>query len=111
MVLLDSLASTNPWNPWLGMWVACTRETERGGIHNPAERLTREQAIRFYTINNAKLNFEENVKGSLQTGKFADLIMVDRDVWRCPDNELKSVEVLMTMVDGKIVYQRGTKIN
>jgi len=105
MVLLDSLASTNPWNPWLGMWIACTRQTERGGVHNPAERLTREQAIQFYTINNAKLNFEENVKGSLQPGKYADLIMVDRDVSRCPVDDVRGVKVLMTMVDGKVVYE------
>ena len=105
MVLLDSLASTNPWNPWLGMWIACTRQTERGGVHNPAERLTREQAIQFYTINNAKLNFEENVKGSLQPGKFADLIMVDKDISKCPVDQIREVKVLMTMVDGKVVYQ------
>jgi predicted amidohydrolase YtcJ len=105
MVLLDSLASTNPWNPWLGMWVACTRHTERGAVHNPAERLTREQAIRFYTINNAKLNFEENLKGSLQPGKFADLIIVDRDVSRCPVDEIRSTKVLLTMVGGKIVHE------
>src|SRR5439155_18647848 len=68
MVILDSVASTNPWNPWLGMWIALTRQTERGGVHNPGERLTREQAIRFYTINNARLNFDDREKGSLEPG-------------------------------------------
>ena len=104
MVLLDSIGSTNPWNPWLGIWIACTRQTERGGVHNPNERLSREQALRFYTTNNARLNFEENVKGSLQPGKFADLIMIDRDISRCAVDEIRETKVLMTMVNGKVVW-------
>ena len=105
MVILDSLAGTNPWNPWLGMWVALTRHTERGAVHNPRERLTREQALRFYTINNARLNFEEREKGSLESGKYADLIIVDRDVSICPVDDLRKTKVLLTMVGGKIVWQ------
>jgi predicted amidohydrolase YtcJ len=105
MVILDSMTSINPWNPWLGMWVAQTRQTERGGVHNSRERLTREQALRFYTINNAQLNFEEREKGSLESGKYADLIMVDRDVSTCPLDQLRSTKVLLTMVNGKIVWQ------
>ncbi len=104
MVILDSLTSTNPWNPWLGMWVALTRQTERGGVHEPRQRLTREQAIRFYTINNARLNFEEKQKGSLERGKYADLIMIDRDVSRCPVGEVRDTKVLLTMVGGEVVW-------
>jgi predicted amidohydrolase YtcJ len=103
MVVLDSLKSTNPWNPWLGMWIALTRQMEHGGVHNPKERLTREQAIRFYTINCARLNFEENEKGSLEPGKLADLIIVDRDISRCAADELRDTEVLTTMVGGRVV--------
>ena len=105
MVILDSLTSTNPWNPWLGMWVALTRHTEHGGVHNPRERLTRQQALRFYTINNARLNFEEHEKGSLEAGKYADLIMLDCDVSTCPVEEVRTTKVLLTMVGGKIVWQ------
>jgi hypothetical protein len=105
MVILDSMTSVNPWNPWLGMWIALTRQTENGGIHNPRERLTREQAIRFYTINNTRLNFEEKKKGSLEPGKYADLIMVDRDVLKCPVDDVRSTKVLMTMVGGKVVWE------
>jgi predicted amidohydrolase YtcJ len=105
MVILDSITSTNPWNPWLGMWTALTRQTERGGVHNPRERLPREQALRFYTINNARLNFEEREKGSLEAGKYADLIMVDRDVSTCPVDDVRATKVLLTMVGGKVVWQ------
>jgi predicted amidohydrolase YtcJ len=106
MVILDSMAATNPWNPWLGMWIALTRQTERGGVHNRKERLSREQAIRLYTINNARLTFDESVKGSLEAGKYADLIMIDRDILKCPIDEVKNTKVLLTMVNGKIVWQQ-----
>jgi predicted amidohydrolase YtcJ len=106
MVILDSLDSTNPWNPWLGMWIALTRQTERGAVHNRSERLTREQALRFYTINNAKLNFEEHQKGSLERGKLADLIIVDRDITKCAVDEVRTTQVLLTMTGGKIVWER-----
>jgi len=105
MVILDSITSTNPWNPWLGMWVALTRHTERGEVHNPSERLTREQALRLYTINNARLNFEEREKGSLESGKYADLILVDRNVSTCSVDDVRTTKVLLTMVGGKVVWQ------
>jgi predicted amidohydrolase YtcJ len=51
------------------------------------------------------LNFEEEIKGSLETGKYADLIMIDRDITKCPVNEVRGTKVLMTMVGGKIVWE------
>ena len=105
MVILDSIDATNPWNPWLGMWVALTRRTEQGGVHQPRQRLSREQAIRFYTINNARLNFEESIKGSLEPGKYADLIVIDRDILSCPVEEIRSTKVWATLLGGKVVWQ------
>jgi predicted amidohydrolase YtcJ len=105
MVKLDSLDSVNPWNPWLGIWITLARITDSGRVLNPEERLSREQAIRFYTINNAYLNFEETKKGSLEADKYADLIMIDRDILQCPINDVRNTKVLMTMVGGKIVYE------
>jgi predicted amidohydrolase YtcJ len=104
MVKMDSLDSTNPWNPWLGMWIALTRQTERGGVLNRGERLTREQAIRLYTTYGAWLTFDENKKGSLEPGKLADLIVIDRDILKCPVNDVRDTKVLLTMVGGKIVW-------
>jgi predicted amidohydrolase YtcJ len=106
MLRFDPLDSTNPWSPWLGIWVALTRKLEGGGVLEPSERLTREQAIRLYTINNAYLHNEEKEKGSLEVGKLGDLIVVDRDVMKCPVDEIKDVRVLATVVGGKVVYER-----
>lgn len=105
MVKLDSVDSTNPWNPWLAMWTTLTRQTERGGVINRRERLTREQALRLYTINGAWLTFDENKKGSLEPGKYADLILIDRNILKCPVNDVRTTKVLLTMVGGKVVWE------
>jgi predicted amidohydrolase YtcJ len=106
MIKLDSLKSTNPWNPWLGIETAVTRVTEGGTVLTPDERLTREEAVRLYTINNAYLNREEKEKGSLEVGKLADLIVIDRDVLTCSADTIRQTRVLYTVVGGRIVYQR-----
>lgn len=106
MLKLDSLEATNPWNPWLGMWVTLARRTERGDVLTPDECLSREQAIRLYTANNAWLNQEEQFKGSLEPGKLGDLIVVDRNLMTCPVEDVRTTQVLYTIVDGKIVYAK-----
>jgi len=106
MIRLDSLDAVNPWNPWLALWVTLTRQTERGAALFPDEKLSREQALRLYTINNAFLNHEEKWKGSLEAGKVADMVLIDRDVLNCPVEEVRNVRVLWTMMGGKLVFER-----
>jgi len=106
MLRYDPLDSTNPWSPWLGIWETLTRKLERGGVLEPSEVLTREQALRLYTINNAYLGREEKEKGSLEVGKLGDIIIVDRDVLTCPADDVKDTKVLLTLVGGKTVYER-----
>jgi predicted amidohydrolase YtcJ len=105
MIKLDSLEATNPWNPWLGMWIALTRVSERGTVLTPDERLSRQQALQLYTINNAYLNQEEKEKGSLEIGKLGDMIVVDRDYLTCPLHEIPETKVIYTIVGGKVVYE------
>jgi predicted amidohydrolase YtcJ len=104
MIRLDPIAATNPWDPWLGIWVAVSRKVEGADPLNPDQRLSREEAIRFYTINNARLHAEEAEKGSIEPGKLADLILVDRDPLTCPEDDLPTTRVLWTMVGGRVVY-------
>jgi predicted amidohydrolase YtcJ len=104
MIRIDPVRSTNPWDPWLGISVAVTRQTEGAGVFNPDQRLSRLEALRMYTINNAFLHFEEREKGSIEAGKLADLILVDRDPLNCPEDKLAESRVIWTMVGGKIVY-------
>jgi predicted amidohydrolase YtcJ len=107
MQKIGSLRSINPYNPFLGMWTTLVRRP-RGSeapLH-PEQNLTREQAIRLYTINNAFLTFEEARKGSLEPGKLADFIVLDRDILSCPDEEVKDIQVEATYLGGNRVYVR-----
>ncbi len=106
MIKMDPEESTNPWNPWLGIETAITRRTERGQVLFPEEALSREQALRLYTINNAFLHREEKEKGSLEAGKLADLIVIDRDYLTCPADSISETHVLTTIVGGKVVHGR-----
>lgn len=105
MQKIGSLRSVNPYNPFLGMWVAITRKGKRykGQLH-PEEALTREQAIRFYTMNNAHLLFMEKEVGSLESGKLADFIVLDRDLLTCPVDKIRGTKVLQTWINGKRAY-------
>ena len=102
MQKIGSLRSINPYNPFLGMWVTITRKAKgyEGRLH-PEEALTREQAIQFYTINNAMLLFLEDQVGSLEKGKFADLVVLDRDILTCPEDEIREIRPLATYLSGK----------
>ncbi len=102
MQKIGSLRSINPYNPFLGMWVTLTRKARwyEGSLH-PEEALNREQAIRFYTINNAYILFRDHQIGSLEAGKLADFIILDRDILTCPVDSIKDTKVLKTYFDGK----------
>ena len=86
---------------------AVTRKAKwyEGTLH-PEEALTREQAIRFYTMNNAYLLFKEHNLGSLEPGKLADFIVLDTDLLACPIDDIKNAQVLKTYVDGKLIFRR-----
>jgi predicted amidohydrolase YtcJ len=107
MQKIGSFRSVNPYNPFLAMEVAITRRAKGYDrpLH-PEEALSREQAIRFYTINNAHLLFLEDRVGSLEVGKQADFAIIDRDLLTCPDDQIKSTRVLATYLDGRRVFEQ-----
>jgi predicted amidohydrolase YtcJ len=105
MQKIGSFRSINFYNPFLGMQTAITRRAKNFDrpLH-PEEALTREQAIRFYTINNAKILRCEQKLGSLEPGKLADLIVLDTDILKCSDDQIAKTRVLSTYVGGKRVF-------
>ncbi|MEX0936228.1 MAG: amidohydrolase [Pirellulales bacterium] len=105
MQKIGSLRSINPYNPFLGMWVTIARQARNFDrpLH-PQEALSREQAIRFYTANNAYLLFHEHRTGTLEIGKLADLIVLDRDILTCPVDDIRDTKVLSTYLGGRLVY-------
>jgi predicted amidohydrolase YtcJ len=107
MQKIGSLRALNPYNPFLGMWTTIARRAKwyDGSLH-PEEALTREQALRLYTINNAHLLFLEDQIGSLEVGKRADLVVLDTDLLTCPVDAIKDTKVVRTYLEGKLVYQR-----
>ena len=107
MLKIGDLRAINPYNPFLAMWTTLTRRAKwyDGELH-PEEALTRRQAIEFYTRNNAFLLFWEKELGSLEPGKRADFIVVDRDLLTCPVDDVKTTRVLQTWVEGKAVFTR-----
>jgi predicted amidohydrolase YtcJ len=93
------------YGPFYQIYAAVTRKTSTGQVVGPEEAISVMDAIRVYTLNGAYLAKEENIKGSIEPGKLADMIVLDRDVFTIPVDEIKNVKVLTTIVDGHIVYQ------
>ncbi|MFN0075878.1 MAG: amidohydrolase [Prosthecobacter sp.] len=107
MQKIGSFRSINPYNPWLGMWTAITRKARKLDNHVHLENaLTRAEALRLYTTNNAFLLKNEQHTGSLETGKLADMILVDRDPLTCPIDDLVQTQVLKTWLGGKVVFEK-----
>ena len=91
-------------NPWLGIYGLVTRKSSGGQVLYANEGITPLEAIKAYTIDGAYSAWEEETKGSIEPGKIADLIVVDRDPMTIPHEELKDVKTVMTVVDGIILY-------
>jgi hypothetical protein len=104
-----SAGTDSPVVPYPPLWTIyhfVTRDTISGGVLGKEQRISREEALRMSTINGAYLNFEEKVKGSLEPGKVADLVVLSDDIMTCPEERIRDMNILLTMVGGKIVYQQ-----
>jgi predicted amidohydrolase YtcJ len=105
MQKIGSLRSVNPYHPFLGMWITVARLPR--GMDQPVhaeESLSREQALRFYTANNAYLLFLDKVAGSLEPGKLADFVILDTDLMHCRPDAIRTAKVQATYLAGKQVY-------
>jgi predicted amidohydrolase YtcJ len=101
---MDPDASLNPYNPFLTMAVAVTRRTEGGQVIGPEQAVSRQDALRMMTTNAAYLSFEEDRKGSIETGKLGDLVMLTDDFLGCPPERIKAIRALVTVLGGTVVH-------
>jgi len=92
-------------NPWLGIYGLVTRKTSSGDVLYAGEGITPLEAIKAYTVDGAYAAWEEDVKGSIEPGKLADLVVLDRDPLSILPDDLKNVKTAMTIVGGRIVYR------
>lgn len=93
-------------NPILNMHLAINRQTQSGQLINSNERVSISQALQMFTINGAFASFEENIKGSIETGKLADLVVLSQSLYGTAADKIKEITVDMTIIDGKIVYEK-----
>jgi predicted amidohydrolase YtcJ len=106
MIGYDKNKAVNPYNPFLQMWIAISRKTDQGAEIHPEQKITREEALKTHTIWAAYMQFADHERGSIEPGKLADLVVIDRDYLTCPEEEIRSIEPEMVMIDGKIVWRK-----
>jgi predicted amidohydrolase YtcJ len=95
-----------PYPPLWAVYHFITRDTISGGVLGPDQRISRKEALQVATINNAYLTFEEGIKGSIEPGKLADLVVLPEDILTCPEKRIEAMQVELTMVGGTVVYRR-----
>ena len=100
----DATAVTTS-NPFYNLWFAVTGKMV-GGHHVNRQTITREEALIAHTRNSAYIVFQESNIGSLQRGKYADLIVLDRDYLTVPADQIKDLRPVLTMVGGRVVYEK-----
>jgi predicted amidohydrolase YtcJ len=93
-------------SPLACFYASVSRKLKDGSVFYPDQRMSREEALRSYTWNNAYAAFEENVKGSLEPGKLADVTVLSRDIMTIPEDQIPATDVVYTIVGGKVMFQR-----
>ncbi|OGD52710.1 hypothetical protein A3K81_01110 [Candidatus Bathyarchaeota archaeon RBG_13_60_20] len=93
------------YSPFVQIYEAVTRRSSSGKVVGPEEAVSVMDAIRVYTWNGAYLGKDEDLLGSVEPDKLADLIVLDRDILSCPAEEIKDIRVVATLVGGRVVYR------
>lgn len=92
-------------SPLASYYATVSRKLKDGSVFFGDQRMSREEALRSYTIQNAYAAFEEQIKGSLKPGKLADITVLSRDILTVPEDEILSADVVYTIVGGKVQYE------
>jgi predicted amidohydrolase YtcJ len=98
-----------PMNPWLHMYYASTGRNARGELINDGQQITRDEVLRLYTADNGWFTKEEDLTGSIEPGRYGDLAVLDRDYRTVPDEGLKHLRSVLTVVDGRVVHETGQR--
>lgn len=106
MIGFDPDHAMNSFNPFLMLWLAVARQDDQGRVHGAHQKLGRLDALRTLTTWAAWLSFDEDRLGSLEAGKLADFVVIDRDYLACPEAEIRDIRALRTVVGGRTVWQR-----
>ena len=105
---LDANEALNPFNPFLTLYAAITRRTESGRVVSEAETVSREDALRMMTSAAARFSFDEKNRGSIEPGKLGDFVVLDDDLLTCPPERLRSIRADLTIVGGRVAFERTT---
>jgi hypothetical protein len=93
-------------SPLASFYASVSRKLKDGTVFYPDQRMSREEALKSYTLNNAYAAFEEKTKGSLEAGKFADITVLSRDIMTIPEDEIMATDIVYTIVGGKVAFAR-----
>jgi predicted amidohydrolase YtcJ len=104
----SDVESTVSANPFPALYSLVARKNRQGIAIGPKEAITREEALRAYTINGTWLTREEHLKGSIELNKLADMVVLDRDYFEVPEEDIPTIKVDLTILDGKIVWNRNS---
>lgn len=106
VIATSDVPSTVHFNPFIGLYSLVTRKTWKGTLIAPDQAVSREEALFAYTVAGSWLTREEHLKGPLAPGFLADMVVLDRDYFTCPVEEIKEIQVEMTILGGRVVYTR-----
>ena len=96
-----------PYDPIASYYSTVSRRMNNGLVLNAEQRMSRLEALRSYTINNAFAAFEEDIKGSLTVGKLADITVLSQDILTVSEDEIPNTEIVYTIIGGEVMYAAG----
>jgi predicted amidohydrolase YtcJ len=94
-------------DPIASFYASVSRKLKDGTVFYPDQRMSRQEALKSYTWNTAYAAFEEDIKGSLASGKLADVVVLSKDIMSIPEDEIPTARVVLTIVGGRVVYRAG----
>jgi predicted amidohydrolase YtcJ len=99
------------YDPLIGIYAAVHRMSKKGNSVGPSQKVALLEVLKMYTLNGAYASFEENIKGSLMPGKLADMVVLDQPILDTPIDQLNTIEVEMTLLDGVIIYKHEKEVS